>query len=430
MVQQMPCPEIFYTYEWAIAVQRAYSASLRPFLVLGYERDSLLGVAALASDTAEPRHLTFLASTTADYCDFLSLPHIGREWCQSVFDELHKHDVSSVTLANLPADSSTASVLSEAAAAHGFHTFMRPAYGCARILLGSGQDREFLRRKITGKKMLRRNLNAMNKSSAVAFSPCVTDHLDSALPQFFKAHVTRFLASGRMSNLVRQERRNFLSELARELSPRGWLALSQLLVEGKPVAWNYGFQFGGSWFWYQPTFDTKFDNFSPGFCLLSKLIEAACDTPSVTRVDLGLGAEGYKERFATETRKTLHVSLRRSKISCAKAKLRYRAAEVSKISPVVERKLRSLTGQFTRVRSSVRKRHVSGISRLLVRRVLGRFFGDSAILFYQWPSHSAANALPGALRPRWSITKILKRWPTYCALRNVCKKAKPMLLLS
>ena len=43
LVLQMERPEVFYTCEWALALQSAYQASLRPLLFLGYEGDDLVG---------------------------------------------------------------------------------------------------------------------------------------------------------------------------------------------------------------------------------------------------------------------------------------------------------------------------------------------------------------------------------------------------
>ncbi len=47
-VQQMERPEIFFTYEWALAVSRAYKNSLKPLLFVGYEGESIVGCVALA----------------------------------------------------------------------------------------------------------------------------------------------------------------------------------------------------------------------------------------------------------------------------------------------------------------------------------------------------------------------------------------------
>ena len=53
LVERMEQPQVFYTDEWALAVQRAYHAALRPLLFLAYdEQEALTGVAALATDSA------------------------------------------------------------------------------------------------------------------------------------------------------------------------------------------------------------------------------------------------------------------------------------------------------------------------------------------------------------------------------------------
>src|SRR5690349_14165994 len=69
LVQQMSTPEVFYTYEWALAVQRSYAASLTPLIFLLREGGALAGVAVLATDSTG-KDTFFLNAATADYCDF------------------------------------------------------------------------------------------------------------------------------------------------------------------------------------------------------------------------------------------------------------------------------------------------------------------------------------------------------------------------
>jgi len=153
------------------------------------------------------------------------------------------------------------------------------------------------------------------------------------LPEFVRAHVSRFQATGRTSNLTRPERRLFLEELTKLLSVPGWFVLTRMMAGERALAWNYGFQFDGTWFWYQPTFDTDLERHSPGFCLLTKLIEEAASSPSFKLVDLGLGAEEYKERFANQTRKTLYVTLKTSMAKHVKEIVRYRTPRSSRRLP-------------------------------------------------------------------------------------------------
>src|SRR5262249_50072703 len=129
--------------------------------------------------------------------------------------------------------------------------------------------------------------------------------------------------------------------LAQRLGERRWISLSCLKVGEETAAWNYGFQYHGSWVWYQPTMGTKFQQFSPGFRLLSKIGEDGCRKPQLSCGELGLGAEGYKDRLRNQARQTLHVTATRSSAHYLKTALAYRAAEWIKQSPRLERWVRA-----------------------------------------------------------------------------------------
>lgn len=342
---QMERPEVFYTCEWALAVQAAYRASLKPLLLLGYEGNELVSVASLAADAAG-KNLSFLAATSADYCDFLSAPQRRGEFVAAVFAELRKTNAVSITLANLPADSQTANALHEAARKHGLHVYMRPAYLCSQVELGTGERRQELKASLVGKKKLRRYLREMERDGPVSFVHLQScEEIQAALPAFADAHVARFQVTGRVSSLATPERRLFLQELARRFAGSGVVTLSLLNIQDRPVAWNYGFRFHGSWFWYQPTFDSRQEENSPGHCLLSRIVVEACGMEEMEVVDLGLGAEGYKERFGNGTRQTLHVTVTRSWYRHVKEIVRYRAAGALKQSPKVESAVRRILGR-------------------------------------------------------------------------------------
>jgi CelD/BcsL family acetyltransferase involved in cellulose biosynthesis len=117
------------------------------------------------------------------------------------------------------------------------------------------------------------------------------------------------------------------------------------LTNGRPIAWNYGFRFCGSWFWYQPTFDSRWQSYSPGYCLLAKIILDACDNPDIGVVDLGLGDEEYKDRFRHAARHTLYVTMAQSRLVHLREIARYRAAAALKRSPKVETAVRRMLGQ-------------------------------------------------------------------------------------
>ena len=100
LARSMEQSQVFFTYEWAVAVQRAYQESLHPMIFLAYdEQDSLCGVGALATDSSGA---SFLCATTGDYCDFLSSREDRTAFVTAVLGELSKQGIERVTLTNLP----------------------------------------------------------------------------------------------------------------------------------------------------------------------------------------------------------------------------------------------------------------------------------------------------------------------------------------
>jgi CelD/BcsL family acetyltransferase involved in cellulose biosynthesis len=337
-------PQVFYTCEWALAMQSAYRHSLKPLLLFGYRGDALVGVASLATDSSGKT--VFLAATTADYCDFLTSPLLREEFIDGVFAELRKNSLPDLALANLPSDSLTPQAVLHNAKKHGLHVFLRPAYLCAQVELGAGEKRQALKDSLAGKKKLRRALRFLERDGPVTFSHLRSrDQIQAALPAFVAAHIARFRKTGRTSSLATPERRLFLEDLARRFEGTGVVTLSLLNIQDRPVAWNFGFQFYKSWFWYQPTFDGRHEENSPGHCLLSRIVVEACAMDAMQVVDLGLGAEGYKERFGNSTRQTLYVTVTGSWIRYSLEVARYRASSALKKSPKLESAIRRALGK-------------------------------------------------------------------------------------
>jgi CelD/BcsL family acetyltransferase involved in cellulose biosynthesis len=342
LVFQMERRQVFYTWEWARAMQSGYRDSLKPLLLLAYRGDTLAGVTSLACDRSD-RNTRFLAAATSDYCDFVSRPSDRSEMINAVLGKLREMNISCATFASIPEDSATFAAMSKASAIHGYHAFQHPAQVCSLVILGSREERQRLRDTLVGKKALRRNLRGMAQSGSLTLT-----HLQSQkdvtanLPMFVQAHIARFLATQRVSNFTQPERRLFLEQLSRLLSEAGWLRLSRMSAGDRAIAWNYGFQFGDSWFWYQPTFESAMEQYSPGYSLLAKIVAEACDREDLNVVDLGVGAEGYKDRFSNGTRKTVDFHLSCSFRLHAREIIRYQAARGIKSSPRIESAVRGV----------------------------------------------------------------------------------------
>jgi CelD/BcsL family acetyltransferase involved in cellulose biosynthesis len=392
-------PQVFFTYEWALAASRSYHATLKPLLFLGFEvGNDLCAVAALATDPSG-QHLSFLCATTGDYCDFLSAAEHREEFVVSVFAELRKQSISEIAFANLPADSDTAKVLRKLSGSSGYRIFARTGYVCAQVSLNA-LERRGAKPVLPRKKMLRRFLNAMGGEAPVRLDHARSwEAIEAILPEFIEAHVARFLVTGRVSNAARPERREFLAELAKLLSESGWVALTRMMSGTTVFAWNYGFQFEGTWFWYQPTFVNDLEKYSPGFCLLAKLIEEAADDPAMQTVDLGLGAEEYKDRFANQTREILYVTAHESAARHYGEIFRYYAGEIVRASPRVESLVRGTLHRWRRLRERLAKDGAGASFSWMARRLRELLWLEYEVFFYEWRGSSPQSSCGSKLRP-------------------------------
>lgn len=394
LVLRMEHPEVFYTHEWAVAVQRAYTGALNPLLFLAYdEREALCGVAALAADAKSGR-VSFLSATTGDYCDFLSAPEHRTEFVDAVLRELRTRGCKRMAFANLPADSATATVIPQSSRRQGCRCFVRTAYVCAQIVLARlerGKDGQLT---APGQKRLRRFAKAIAHEGPLRVEHSRTwDAVAPILQPFLQAHVARFLDIGRISNLANARRRDFLKELSKLLSEPQWLVLSQMRAGERVVAWHYGFQFHGSWFWYQPTFDGRVEKYWPGFCLLTQVIQEATENPAVTTLDLGLGSEAYKAKFANESRETLYVALHSSFLEHWGTRLRYQTAAAVKASPSLEKIVDSLRNRLRVVRGHLRDQGGKQTLARAANRLLKSLWVHEEVLFFEWENcHPAADS--------------------------------------
>jgi CelD/BcsL family acetyltransferase involved in cellulose biosynthesis len=353
LVMRMERPEVFYTHQWASAASRAFRETVQPLICLVHESDRLCGAAALATLHDSQENAFFLTASTADYCDVISDPALRPAVLAAIFQELSREGVRNFVLANVPASSQTLSQLTKISQSNHLHLHERAAYECGLIAFGDAEERQALLQSIKRKDREKRGLKRMSQIGAVRLSQVAEDQIDESLAAIFTAQISRFLATGRVSPLVRPERRLFLEELTRLLGQADWLRISRLEIGSLPVAWNFGFRFCDSWFWYLPTFEIQYEDLSPGSCLLRLLVEEAAADPCVSRLDLGLGDEAYKERFANAVCPTRHVQLSSSLAQHGKITARQHLVEstgrLRMEAPL--RKARELTrGLRTRVR--------------------------------------------------------------------------------
>jgi CelD/BcsL family acetyltransferase involved in cellulose biosynthesis len=386
LVFRMERPEVFFTHQWALAASRAFLDSLCPLTLLVYESGRLGGVAAMATNRESPDTASFLTASTADYCDIVSEPETRGAVLAAVLEEMNKRSVRDLVLANVPSESHTLRAITAVASSHGFHLHERPAYDCGVISLGDKEQRHDVLQSVVRKEREKRGLKKLGQLGPIQIAHLSTEQeLEIGMESIFTAQISRFLATNRLSPLIRPQRRLFLIELGRLLTPAGWLKVSQLEVNGRPVAWNYGFRFFDSWFWYLPTFQVQYEESSPGSCLLRLLTEEACADPSVKRLDLGLGDEAYKERFSNAVFSTRYVQLSKSLPRHLANVGRNWLAASSKRFPVMEKQLRGSREWLRGLQSRVGKAGVFATATYALTRAKRSVVSEDEVAFFEAP---------------------------------------------
>lgn len=385
LVLEMENPEVFFTYQWALAASRGFQEHLSTLLFLVYEFENLAGVVALAVDPRTPRAAFFLTSSTADYCDIVSAPANRKAVILAVLEEIQKLGLSDLVLANVPANSATLEELPAVAGSKRFYVTSRAAYNCGVVQLGNDDQREGIIRDLAGKSREKRALKRLtNLGSVKVIHVTEPEQIGASLESIVSAQISRFLASNRVSPLVGPERRAFLQQLSDLLSESGWLKISQLEIDGKPVAWNYGFRFGGSWFWYLPTFEMEYAHVSPGSCLLRLLVEEGAKDTSLRWLDLGLGEESYKDRYANKMRQTRYIrvsrGLPRHMLSVGREMVSTAAARF----PQLGEKLRGARASFQSAANRVRETGAAGTARFAMRKAVHSIASRDEVLLFEW----------------------------------------------
>lgn len=385
LVLKMEVPQVFFTWEWASAVERAFRESLEPWIFTFKRGDQLVGIAALASVPSKTGKMFFLGASSADYCDILSAPEDRNEVVIALLTALGEHHVREVTFTNIAEESTTLCALALAQCS-GFWPSSRIAYVCSRVVFQSSdatskhatpelsahlsKDEKFRRMSKLGQVSLVHLRDSTN--GEYAHNPIV------------RAQVSRFLATSRLSPLLLPERQCFLSELIKLLGQAGWLDISILKVAGRDVAWNFGFRFAGVIFWYLPTFEMEMESLSPGACLLRMMTNESCQDPETKEIDLGLGDEGYKSRIANSSRTTHEFILSSTfMLHSSLAVKRILTRSIKAWSPL-ESVTRSILERGQRIKNAVASGQLSSKLTNRCRRFATKIFSRDEIEFFEW----------------------------------------------
>ncbi|HWL64504.1 MAG TPA: GNAT family N-acetyltransferase [Actinomycetota bacterium] len=119
------------------------------------------------------------------------------------------------------------------------------------------------------------------------------DTLEEDLSKFIDLHRQ---AEGTKGRFMGPEIAEFFKRIADCFASLGWLRLDTLSIGDRALASTFSFQYDNTFYLYNSAFDPTIGRLSPGYILVSQLIEDAIEG-GVRRFDFLRGPERYKYQF-------------------------------------------------------------------------------------------------------------------------------------
>jgi CelD/BcsL family acetyltransferase involved in cellulose biosynthesis len=297
---------VFQTHAWNRSWFEAFREHFEPCIVTVSDGHGIAGIAPLviARNGSRDRVIRFLGDGRSDYCDFLTGPN-KEEAMRAMFAAVFSGvDWDVMELHNVPAGSRTTAMAQAICSQAGYKVLVADQFLCPTLMIAGHEDSA---RAILNKPSLRRPTNYFQRAGRLVCRDLTgAEEIEPYLDQFFEQHVGRWNGTRSPSLFVNGRNRAFYRVLTRNLSGSGALLFSVIELDGRPIAFHYGFDYNRSVIWYKPSFDITHAAHSPGLVLMRHLIDYAVGHDR-RELDFTVGDEPFKRRFTNLTRKTVSL---------------------------------------------------------------------------------------------------------------------------
>lgn len=144
-----------------------------------------------------------------------------------------------------------------------------------------------------------RRLGERGREEVVLFSPREVEAARAELTLLRLAYAREWAGTPAAAEFGSSAMGRFYERMINDLLPAGWLHFSVLRLDGRSIAWAFGFLYRGTYHYYKPVYDPDFKAFSPGKLLCWRLIERGF-RENWREFDFGAGVEPYKLQWTNE----------------------------------------------------------------------------------------------------------------------------------
>lgn len=300
---------IFLSYAWVHAWWNTLSGDNKLRFITIEIDGELIGFAPMMLD--RKRTLRFVADGNSDYLGFVIPPDRSDLLEQLMKFLVNRDDWSVMHLRNMPrSDCHTAAVLPACERSGMFPWNNYSVVAPYLAIEGNIPNVDALLNKYS----LRRAVRKLAEQGALTFELVTdTDRAVKLLPQFADQHIKRCEIDNRKSPFINPLYTDFVRSLLNTPGLREIIHFSVVFLDERPIAFHLGFVSQRRLLWYKPSFDISISKGSPGIALIRNLIAYARDK-GLSELDFTIGAEPFKDRFASGKRNIDTFRVHRSRL--------------------------------------------------------------------------------------------------------------------
>jgi CelD/BcsL family acetyltransferase involved in cellulose biosynthesis len=305
---------VFSTWEWLSTWWKHFGKNKRLLVLLAEENNKIVGIAPLMFSVHKifglwQGKIEFIGRSHSDYNDFI-LTDKPQNCMELFLDYLNNlpENWSSLELTDIPENRNSISYL------YKMSSNIRPSSMCPYSLLPKSYDAFLNSFKRKRRKELERSLRLLEKDGFrvhfVDYSE--TSKVADGMNALCDLHQKRWKQKGFSGVFADTEFRNFNLDIARLFSREGWLGLYSLELSGKPTAMLYGFKYKHKYYAYVQGMDPAYLKYGVGSLLVLHVMKK-CIKDQITVFDFMRGAEAYKNRWNTKTKRNFEVIVPRTR---------------------------------------------------------------------------------------------------------------------
>jgi CelD/BcsL family acetyltransferase involved in cellulose biosynthesis len=371
-----PHRQIFGRFAWARAWWQGYGPSVALCTPVVLQNDRVVGILPLVRHNAL---LRFLGEPGSDYndilCDGTAAAGILEVLLQAICG-MSRDLWRSATFANVPEHSLFLALLGKLPGHWRPQLVTSMSHFCPSVILDD-ENRETTLRTILGQREPRQHERKLQKLGKLTFRH-IEDRAEIRrhLPVYFEQHTQRWaMVVGGNLRFSSEQSRTFYEALVEQLDPRNELRFAVMEMDGRPIAYHFGFQLDGKFILYKTTFDINLWEESPGQVMIRSLFSYA-QSMGVKEFDFTIGNETYKNRLANHTNRNFTIRLYRPGLmSLAERKLFL-------LSQRLDREQRPPFVQLRTVKATVLS-HAKRVRELLQRDGLRKLLGKVAVAAFR-----------------------------------------------